>query len=346
METIDIHQLMRHLADVETPLAVSQLYYLSGLSGQKLAQFRETWPRVPVERRRQSLGFLIEIAESSFEVDFESVFCACLDDVDHEVRARSVEGLWESQDTSLIAPLLEMIQNDPAERVRIAAVSALGQFVLMGELNQLSSQRQADIEKALLALLRSSDESIEVRRRVVESLAYSSREEVPGIIENAYYHEERSMRVAAIFAMGRSLDRQWEPLLLKELYSHDPEFRYEATRACGELELASAVPHLFTLLTDEDREVQEVCIWALGQIGDQQARQILEAHYQVVAQDDEALREAIRDALGELALMAGTTQFPLYEYEMDAETEDQASNWTEDWIGGVINGETGPEPTR
>lgn len=334
MERVDIDQLMRHLADEETPLAVAQLYHLSDLSGKKLARFCETWPRVSVERRRQLLGFLIEIAESNFEVDFAAAFRTCMDDADGEVRARSVEGLWESEDAGLIAPFLDLAQADPAALVRAAAASALGRFVLLGELNRLSPQRQMTIEETLLTLIRSSKEDVVVRQRAVEALAYSSREEVPGIIESAYYHQDWSMRVAAVFAMGRSLDTQWEPLLLDELHSHDPELRYEAARACGELELASATPRLAELLDDPDREVQEASIWAFGQIGGQTARQILQTHYEAIDQDDEALREAIEEALDEVALASGAVQFPLYEHKVD--TEPETGSWAEDWISGVV----------
>lgn len=339
METIETDQLMRLLADVETPLSVAQLYRLSDLSEQELARFQHAWPQVPIERRRQIVGFLIEIAESNFEVDFEPIFCVCIGDADEEVRARSMEGLWESEEPSLIEPLLEMAQNDPAVRARAAAASALGRFVLLGELDRLSSQRQATIEDTLLTLIRSTEESLEVRRRAVEALAYSGRRQVRSVIENAYYHEARVMRVAAVFAMGRSLDPYWEPLLLDELRSDDPELRYEAACACGKLELASAIPRLAKLLTDEDREVQEACIRALGQIGGQKARQILEARCEAVDQDDEALREAIEKALSELALVSGAVQFPLYEYDMD--TEDETGSWAEDWLSGVLD--NGPD---
>jgi len=335
METTEINQLLQHLADEKTPLAVARLYSLSDLSEEKVAQFRRVWPRIPVERRRQIVGFLFDIAESSFEVDFESVFCACIDDQDEEVRSRSVEGLWESEDVSLIAPLLEMAQNDPSVQVRAATVGVLGQFVLLGELDRISPQYQMAIENVLLAVFRSPSESAEVRRRAVEVLAYSSRKEVPGVIENAYYHNDRLMRVAAVFAMGRSLDTQWEPLLLDELRSHDPESRYEAARACGELELVSAIPQLAELLADQDREVQEVSIWALGQIGGQKARQILEAHYETVDKGDDALREATEEALSELALASGAVQFPLYEYGVD--TEGETGGWAEDWLDGVLD---------
>lgn len=337
METIGINQLMQHLADAEAPLAVARLYSLSDLSEEELAQFRRAWPRIPVERRRKTIGFLLDIAESSFEVDFEPVFRACIDDADKEVRARSVEGLWKSEDASLVAPLLEIAQNDPAVRVRAAAASVLGRFVFLGELDRISPQCQMAIEETLLHLFRSPRESVEVQRRAVEALACSSREEMPGVIESAYYDKDRLMRVAAVFAMGRSLDMQWQPLLLDELRSHDPELRYEAVRACSELELASAIPQLAELLTDQDREVREACIWALGQIGGQKARQILEAHYGAIDKADDALREVVEEALSELALASGVVQFSLYDY--DGEAEGKTSSWADDWLSGVLNGE-------
>ena len=341
MEEMAINQLMRRLADVKAPLAVAQLYQLSDLSGPALLRFRETWPQIPVERRRKILGFLTEIAESNFEMNLESVFRACMTDPDEEVRVRSVGGLWESEDESLIESFLDMAQSDPAVSVRAAAASALGQFVLLGELDRLPAQQRLLIEETLLNLIRSPEESIDVRQRAVEALACSSRKEVAAIIENAYSHEDRRMRVAAVFAMGRSLDAQWEPLLLDELQSHDTELRYEAVRACGELELASAISRLAELLDDADREVQEASVWALGQIGGQTARQILQTHYQTIPEDNKALREAFEEALDEATLASGTVQFPLYEYEGDAEPE--RGSWADDWLDGVARGQSDDE---
>ncbi|OQY24345.1 MAG: hypothetical protein B6I34_03645 [Anaerolineaceae bacterium 4572_32.1] len=332
MKTVEIDQLMRYLADEKTPLAVAQLYRLTDLSEGELARFRHLWLQIPAKRRSQVIGFLIEIAESNFEVNFEAIFCACLDDIDQEVRTRAVDGLWESEDAALIAPLLRMAQDDPAPIARAAAAAALGRFVLLGELGKLPSRRQAEIEDVLLALINSPQESVKVQRRAVEAVAYSGRKEILKIIEDAYHRPERLMRVSAVFAMGRNMDPQWNPLLLEELQNPDPEFRYEAARACGELELKSAVSQLSKLLTDSDREVQEVSIWALGQIGGEQARQILETRRETAAQDDEALREAIEDALDEIDLAAGTVEFSLYEYDLDI--DDQDPDWIKDWIGG------------
>jgi len=72
----------------------------------------------------------------------------------------------------------------------------------------------------------------------------------------------------------------------------------------------------------------------LGQIGGPTARQVLQTHYEAIDQEDEALREAVEDALGEVALASGAVQLPLYEYKIDAEPE--TSGWAEDWISGVI----------
>ena len=47
-------------------------------------------------------------------------------------------------------------------------------------------------------------------------------------------------------------------------------------RAAGELELRDAVRHLGNLLVHEDREVQEMAVWALGEIGGKDARRLLE----------------------------------------------------------------------
>jgi HEAT repeat protein len=68
---------------------------------------------------------------------------------------------------------------------------------------------------------------------------------------------------------------------------------------------------------DPDQEVREAAVWALGHIGGQQARDILEACAQG---DDEALSEAAAEALEEIDLLGESTGIPLYS-ELD-EDED------------------------
>jgi hypothetical protein len=155
---------------------------------------------------------------------------------------------------------------------------------------------------------------VEVRRRAVESIAYLSDERVREIIEAAYYDDDERMRVSAVFAMGRSADPLWSSIVLKELESPYPEMRYEAARACGELEISDAVPILANLVEDQDREVQEAAIWALGNIGGNEARRILESCY---ITGDDFLREAVEEALDQLELLSASFNIPFHELESD-----------------------------
>jgi HEAT repeat protein len=102
--------------------------------------------------------------------------------------------------------------------------------------------------------------------------------------------------------MGRSTDGRWAREVQQELRSPSPELRYEAALACGKLQLPDAVPELEDLAEDADPEVQEAALWALGQIGGDRARQILE-HY--CSSTDEATRAAAEAALDELEFLYG-----------------------------------------
>jgi HEAT repeat protein len=138
------------------------------------------------------------------------------------------------------------------------------------------------------------------------------------IIEAAYYDEDETMQASALFAMGRSADPYWAKVILRELDSRNPELRFEAARACGELEARAAVEQLAAMsLNDPDREAQEAAIWALGRIGGNEARRALEAAYE---SDDEALSQAAAEALDEMDML-GNSLIPLYDDSDDDEYE-------------------------
>jgi len=290
-------EVLRHISSGEK-LRIRYLYALSDMTPEQLNLFRASWATIATERRRLIIRELVEITEQSFAVNFDPIFFLALEDEDGQVRAAAIEGLWENESRALIAPLIRMMQSDEAEIVRAAAAAALGRFVLLAELEELDSATGARIEEALRATIANPVETVEVRRRAVESIGYSSKAGVRKIIREAYESEDEKMQSSAIFAMGRSADPYWRRVLLNELESRNPELRYEAARACGELELASAVPRLAELaLHDPDREVQQVAVWALGNIGGKEARRILEQCYE---SDDEVLRDAAADALDEM----------------------------------------------
>jgi HEAT repeat protein len=277
------------------------LYLLSNLDAEDTACVREAWPNLPVELRRRLLTALMDIAEADFEVDFGAVFRIGLEDQDAEVRTAAVEGLWEDPDVRLVPLLIERL-HDEAMDVRAAAATSLGRFVLMGELGQIRPDPFSQTCEALLAICQDAADHFEVRRRALESLAYIDTENVVTLIGEAYDGPHEKMRISAVFAMGRSADTRWTPQVKQELFSPNPELRYEAARACGELQLSDTVAELEELTEDVDPEVQEAALWALGQIGGDRAREILQSHCE---SECEATRLAAEAALDELEFLHG-----------------------------------------
>jgi HEAT repeat protein len=206
---------------------------------------------------------------------------------------------------------VRLLRDDPSESVRAAAATSLGRFVLLGELEKIEAALAMMVEDALLGAIYDPHETLEVRRRAMESIAYSGQAQVQDIIEMAYYDDEEKMRISAIFAMGRSADPLWHEMVIAELDNPNPEMRYEAARACGELEASAALSALIDLiLADPDPEVQEMAIWALGRIGGKEARRVLEACCEI---ENEALRQAAEEALDELDFLGGHLDLLLFE---------------------------------
>ncbi|MFQ6100634.1 MAG: HEAT repeat domain-containing protein [Anaerolineae bacterium] len=294
--------LLDELYASATMPAQASLYHLSNLGAEDVARVREVWLCLHVELRRQMMTRLVELAEADFEVDFGAVFRLGLEDDDAEVRTAAVEGLWEDEDVRLVPLLVACLREDEDTGVRAAVATSLGRFILLGELDKILPGPYALAYETLLVACRDTEEHLEVRRRAMESLAYAGDEAVAELIRQAYDAPEEKMRISAVFAMGRSADTRWACQVRQELFSPNPELRYEAARACGELQLSEAVPELEELADDADSEVQEAALWALGQIGGDKAREIVE-RYCLAA--DEATRAAAEAALDELEFLHG-----------------------------------------
>ena len=298
-ECLTFEEGMLQVQDEQAALSSLVLYALSAPSTQETRIFRQQWPALALERRRKIITTLAESAEANFELDFNALFRIAMEDKDEQVRTVSIEGLWEDEEVTLVAPLVHILRHDPAASARAAAASSLGRFVLIPELEELDERHAKLIHGALLEAIDDRAELLEVRRRAVESIAYWDEPRVHDIIGAAYQEPDELMRISAVFAMGRSADTVWSKIVEEELHSRNPAMRYEAARACGELEAKKAVPALIRLVSDPDREVQFAAIGALGQIGGPRARQVLE---RCVRSPDEAMRMAAEDAGAELAL--------------------------------------------
>ena len=308
---MEYEQVLLHISNPDESLNTRYLYLLSAMTREQLAYFQEVWPSIEAGRRRLVIQSLVELTELSFEVNFDPIFLVALGDGDSEVRVAAIEGLWENEDQALIGPLVHLLRADEASGVRAAAAVALARFVLLGELEKIDRAPSMLAEQALLETLHSAEEDLEVRRRTVEAISYSGEAGVREIIEAAYYDEDEKMQTSALFAMGRSADPYWRKLLVQELENPDPELRFEAARACGELENELAISRLIPMsMSDPDREVQQAAVSALGRIGGREAREALEAFYE---SEDEVLSVAAAEALDGMDVLGESVGIPLYE---------------------------------
>ena len=319
MDALD--SLLKNIADEEEMLSVAKLYALSGLDRDELERVRRVWPSVAVDRRQAIVRHLVDISEANFEVDFGSIFRMGLGDDDAEVRAAAIDGLWEDEDVKLIPTLLRLLRGDASEAVRAAAATSLGHFVLAGELDEIPAAKLEHVVETLRDVFDDDSETLDVRRRALEAIGYSSADGVADLIDEAYADDEEPMRISAVFAMGRSADSRWADQALAEVDSPNPEMRYEAARACGELQNPEAVPALAALLDDRDDQVREASVWALGQIGGNEARRLLTG----ILEDEESdLREAAEAALDELEFMSGSDlEFPMFDFDAEDDETDR-----------------------
>lgn len=313
----DFRSALNYLTSEEVSLSPSLLFAFSDVTRPELAEFARVWLTMPVAKRRSVTQAMTELSEERIEADFTRIFRYLMDDEDPGVRAIAIAGLWEDEDPGLIRPLIGAMRSDPDARVRAAAAQALGRFVLLGETKRVPAVDGDEIQTALLAVIRNIAEDQLVVRRAIESISFLGDETVRTIITLAYADEDAKMRATAIFAMGRSADPYWKKTVAQELFSPDPQLRFEAARAVGELEYRAAIPRLIDLVDDGDREVSAAAITSLGQIGGKEARRALLG---IMESEDDVARELAQDALDELEFSGGSNML-LVDIGLESEEE-------------------------
>jgi len=298
------------------------LQYFSDLDPASLKLFMETWPRVKPTRKLLLLDKLLSLLDSDTLVSFEDVGRALLSDSDPEVRARAIRLLAECDDPRLLATFINILQKDTGLAPRQEAAALLGEFVLLGELEELAEDKHRAVEDALLAVANSDTEKPSLRRRALEALGFSSRPEMETLIASAFKREDPEWQASALFAMGRSSDERWEEEVISMLLNEDVRVRRAAVEAAGELSLEAARPILLKLLDDEEDDgVAAAAIWSLSQIGGEEARIYLLALLDRAEEGEAA--EYIEDALENLEFNEGLSQFDLLSLD-DEEEEDEA----------------------
>ncbi|WP_322507827.1 HEAT repeat domain-containing protein [Anaerolinea sp.] len=314
---IPFDRVIKALLDESTPFSPTYLHRFSDLEEEELDALKQVWNQIQPTRRLALLSDLEEISDADTLVFFDNVARIALNDEHGAIRAQAIRLLWLSEDAELI-PLYLNFLSDPEAEVRAEAAGALGKFVYLGELEELPEQTLHEIENRLIDVVRGKDQAL-VRRRALEALGFSSREEVPLLVREAYQTNDPDWVASALMAMGRSYDKEYEPEVKRMLKHPKVNVQLEAIRAAGELELESARRPLLDLLEEEaqDSEVRYAAIWALSQIGGEQVRETLEKIAEET-EDDEEL-EIVEQALDNLQL---NEEISMMMFDFDIEDEE------------------------
>lgn len=299
----------------EPDVSIALIYRLSDMSAEEMERFAARWPEQSDRRRRVIARHMADISEENFVVDFSPAFRFLLSDPSREVRLAALDGLWDTSNTDVVPPMIDLMRADAEEDVRASAAATLGHFVLMGEWGQIDRDVADRIVAALLGQFDHGDTAESVRRATLESLGNAAHERIPTLIRNAYDRGDEDMQLSAVFAMGRSADRQWVPIINDEMLNSSTEMRIEAARAAGNIGASDCVDRLIELLDDEEVDVQLAAVTALGQIGSDRAYEAL----QRISGDAEAYRlaEAVEDAIDEIEWLGGEIDLSLFEWDED-----------------------------
>lgn len=325
MAEITFQTVLDHLLDSKKDIPKGHLAYYSDLDPKSLRLFLDVWSSVPQNRKLLLLDVLTSHLDDDTIVSYEDIGKALLTDPDAEVRARALGLLAESNDPRLVDTLLNIFLNDSDLAPRLKAAILLGEFVLLGELEELDESRQRKIEDALISVIR-SDANPSLRRQAIEAFGYSGRDEAVGILESAYQREDPLWVAAALRAMGRSHDNRWDESVVSRLLDPDPRIRFAAAEAAGELNIEEASPIMLKMLEDEEEDdtVTMAAVWALSQIGGEDARAYILSLLE--STEDEDTVEFLEDALENLDFNEQMNKFDLLSLDED----DDLSEFDED----------------
>ena len=314
----NINEAINALIDESKPFPPALLYTFSDLNADDIRILKAAWPSLPLMRRRTLLEDLIDMAERDNLMMFEEVGKVALEDDDADVLVSAIDLLFQAEDSRLIPTFLRLLQNASLnERVRAAAANALGPYVYLGEVEKIRPELLQNIVEVLLNIY-ANDLSDLVRRRVLESLGYSSHAAVPELLRAAYFRPEVAWQESAMFAMGKSADDQWQSFVLANLEHENLKVRLQAIHAAGELTLYAARQTLLRMLNQEykNEELRHELVWALSQIG---GEGIEAAFYRLMDRiDDEEELTLIEDALDELNFTNDKSIFELMDIDIDA----------------------------
>lgn len=316
---LSIDQLVQALQDVNTQLNQGFLSRLSDIDRRETVIIKQTWPTLPGWWRTKIFQEIEKLSSQNNLVDFSTLCTFAVEDEEDAVRLAAVRTLWDYDHQANIGIFLALIEREKDPAVRGAAARGLGRFIYAGEIDEIPATKLELIENRLLDLY-NEDREPGVRLAALESLGYSSREEIPALIREVFSSPENKWKASALLAMGRSANQEWQPEILTMLDSKYLQLQIEAVRSAGELELQAAVPALLELLDEAEGDLRRACIWSLSQIGGEDATEKLDSLYDE-SEDDEEF-EFIEAAIENLSFTDGAKIMPLFDLPEDEDLED------------------------
>jgi len=314
-DILPFQKVLDVLLDESKDIPRRYLSEFSDIEPTSLQSLLEAWPRIAPNRKLLLLDRLNALANEDTLVSFDDVGRSLLKDADPQVRIRAMRLLVECEDARLVPTYIEMLTNDSDVSVRAEAASMLGLFVQLGEFDEIPDEVHHRIEDVLLEVLNGEDDP-SVRRHALEALGFSSRDEVPVLIESSFNRQDPDWQASAIFAMGRSNDERWTDSVLRMIASENHRIRLAAVQAAGELELKLARPLLLRLLEEEYHDaIAGAAIWSLSQIGGEDVRIYLQNLLDNVEDDDQAA--FLEEALDNLAFTEDMASFDMLALDAD-----------------------------
>lgn len=303
------------LADDTTAFSARYARLLSDLPPAALTEFQQTWAGLSGARRKRVIHLLNQEFQKDDLLAYDELAAILMNDPDAEVRAGAAQLVGETQNIHLAPRLLDVLNLDTEDAPRIAAARSLGQFVEMGELEELPGGLYRQITESLLRA-NATTNNASLQQAIIEALGFASRPDVEALLENAYKHHDPAWIASALVGMGRSANNRWQGEVIEGLSNLSPAVRLAAVNAASELRLSSARNLLITMLEEEDNEtVLRAVIWALSSIGGEDVRTYLEALADQAEEDD--LLEYIEEALANLAFTEDLDAFEMLSFDPD-----------------------------
>jgi len=293
-----IDNVIEELLDEDTTILPKNLTRLSDIGGEEITQFQKIWLSISDWRRQALLEELDQLYQVDTLLSFENILRIALDDPSPQIRFIALRCIQEYDVMDLVPDFIHIVEYDDDEELRALAASTLGKYIFLGELGKLSEDKLDRIERCLFGLLKAEETPL-IRRHALESLGFSSSQDVVGHIKDAFESNKTYWVSSALIAMGRSFDSHWEKNVLSVFDHPSPDIRIEAIKAAGELELSNAKKILIDFLNDDDSEIRMAAILALSKIGGSGLAGIFQNILENTSDEDEL--EIIENAMEILA---------------------------------------------